>query len=329
MNTSRPLPPLQDFGGNQEARNAYARLLLLEDQAMIPIRMLGQMLLQAPSLEGLSFIATRINELPTDQDIFRLASFHLDYFIGYLRYKQATSTQPFAEDLAFVQAISATLIETPRDHSNGKELALVRDNHRCVVTGLVHDTSFETVPGLRAEVIIRGAATGHTECSHILPKYLGRNIGDPQKRARSSYMWYILCMYGGIPIEALNGAGMNTLPNLLTLEDGLHSSFDELKIWFEATGVENQYRIGRRHQYYLNHLPQIVTLKTSSLDLPLPDPRYLALHAACARVIHLSGAAKHIERVLRDEKKMKVLSGDRSSTGLAGQLSHSGSVVVF
>jgi len=58
----------------------------------------------------------------------------------------------------------------------------------------------------------------------------------------------------------------------------------------------------------------VITLTTPDpLTLPLPDPRYLALHAACARVVHLSGAMAYINKVLSDLEEIGVLSSDRSS----------------
>ena len=47
--------------------------------------------------------------------------------------------------------------------------------------------------------------------------------------------------------------------------------------------------------------------------LPLPSPEYLAIHAACARVAHLSGAGEHIDKVLRELEDNKVLSKDGAS----------------
>jgi hypothetical protein len=59
-------------------------------------------------------------------------------------------------------------------------------------------------------------------------------------------------------------------------------------------------------------LPQTVTF-TARNNLPLPDPRYLALHAACANVAHLSGAGEYIDSVDRDIDAIRVLVKDGSS----------------
>lgn len=49
------------------------------------------------------------------------------------------------------------------------------------------------------------------------------------------------------------------------------------------------------------------------MNLPVPDPQYLALHAACARVAHLSGAGEYIDKVLREIEETTVLANDGGS----------------
>ena len=67
-------------------------------------------------------------------------------------------------------------------------------------------------------------------------------------------------------------------------------------------------------RYILPHYKTTVTFTTSDPEkLPLPSPAYLAIHAACARVAHLSGAGEHIDRVLRELEHTKVLSKDGAS----------------
>lgn len=50
--------------------------------------------------------------------------------------------------------------------------------------------------------------------------------------------------------------------------------------------------------------------KYHNVCLDLPDPRLLALHAVCARVAHMSGAAEYIDQLKRDVEETKVLSKD-------------------
>lgn len=64
-------------------------------------------------------------------------------------------------------------------------------------------------------------------------------------------------------------------------------------------------------------LPQVVTFtSTDPHCLPVPDPRYLALHAACACVAHLSGAGEYLSSIDSDLEAMQVLESDGSAAGL-------------
>ena len=47
--------------------------------------------------------------------------------------------------------------------------------------------------------------------------------------------------------------------------------------------------------------------------LPLPNPRYLEIHAACCRVAHMSGAAEYFDRMIRDVEETRVLAEDGGS----------------
>ena len=65
---------------------------------------------------------------------------------------------------------------------------------------------------------------------------------------------------------------------------------------------------------FIRGLPTTVTFTTPDpVLLPLPDPKYLALHAVCARVAHLSGAGEHFEELDRDTEEIAVLANDRRS----------------
>lgn len=52
------------------------------------------------------------------------------------------------------------------------------------------------------------------------------------------------------------------------------------------------------------------------LELPLPEPRLLALHAVCVRVAHMSGAAEALDELDRDVEATRVLARDGASANL-------------
>ncbi|KAF8576968.1 hypothetical protein K439DRAFT_1365874, partial [Ramaria rubella] len=112
------------------------------------------------------------------------------------------------------------------------------------------------------------------------------------------------------------GAGVHCLENILTLEVSIHDMFDSLYLWFEA--MYNTSRPGgngvcSNNPVLITHIPSPVTFTSMHSSLPLPDPRYLALHAACAKVAHHSGAGEYIETVYRDMDSAEVLASNGSS----------------
>jgi hypothetical protein len=79
----------------------------------------------------------------------------------------------------------------------------------------------------------------------------------------------------------------------------------------------NLYRPAATKPFLIRGIPAQVWLTTPDPnDYPLPNPRYLALHAACARVAHLSGAAEYIEMIFRDLENIKVLANNGGSGDL-------------
>ena len=63
--------------------------------------------------------------------------------------------------------------------------------------------------------------------------------------------------------------------------------------------------------------PKQVTFTTrDQAKFPVPSPTYLAIHAACANVTHLSGAGKCIEKFYEDMEASQTLATDGSSASM-------------
>lgn len=120
-------------------------------------------------------------------------------------------------------------------------------------------------------------------------------------------------------VDELNGNDGHRLENVMTMEMGIHGLFDDLDIWLEATNVINQYTLRATQPFFLFGLPLSVTFIAQN-NLPLPDPRYLALHAACANVAHLSGAGEYIDTIDRDIDTIRVLAKDGSSMSVLAEV---------
>ncbi|KAG8708782.1 hypothetical protein FRC08_018715 [Ceratobasidium sp. 394] len=146
-----------------------------------------------------------------------------------------------------------------------------------------------------------------------------KGISNQSKNSSSALA--LLEYFGGINSAELNGVDAHRLENILTLEVGLRDAFDCLQVWFEPVPEQdNTYTIERQHPLMWRELPTQFTLGTTSDHLPLPSRRYLSLRAACAKVLHKSGAAKVMDRILRDREQVQVLANDGSSAELLDYL---------
>lgn len=56
---------------------------------------------------------------------------------------------------------------------------------------------------------------------------------------------------------------------------------------------------------------EVTFTSTDPEAYPLPDPRYLAFHAAVAKVVHMAGMAEHLDDTLRRYENIRVLSDER------------------
>ncbi|CAE6533370.1 unnamed protein product [Rhizoctonia solani] len=305
MSTAVPLPSVQDvFTEDEVARTAYARLVPLENQAELFIRVLGQVLIQAPSLEERALVAQQIHNCATNQELIDLGKFCLEQFVEYIKGLRALSSPP---KLARSEILLNIPTVAPRNHLEAKKQALVRDNYRCVVSGFVDFDAIEALPRLEKDIATTPAMIRYTECCHIFPEQEDRNDFEEPGHHNTSSRFTLAHVFGGAHEPSLAETGIHNLRNILTLETGTCPAFREFMIWLEPTGeIANQYRLVKRYAHYGKDLPEVVTFFSTSPDLPVPDPRFLAFHAACARVLQLSGAGKFINRLLYQPKDSSI-----------------------
>ena len=145
-------------------------------------------------------------------------------------------------------------------------------------------------------------------------------------------------------MKELQGQDAHRLENVLTLGSPLRILFDRLDLWLEAVPGEvcafsaaylgrsyickqaNTYQVRMRVIEVLRalRLPSRVTFAVHEQELPkykhpgtaklpLPDPRYLEIHAACCRVAYMSGATEHLNQVMRDMEDTTILAEDGGS----------------
>jgi hypothetical protein len=131
---------------------------------------------------------------------------------------------------------------------------------------------------------------------------------------------------------------MYDLRNVLTLQVGLAQAYERFDVWFDPIevpqssisfcpadtwfqGAKDQYTVRKIFPVTWSTLPKFVTFTNAFPDrLALPSRQYLALHAACAKAVCMTGAAELIYSLMDDYEQTEVLSNDGSSGELLGHL---------
>ncbi|KXN81616.1 hypothetical protein AN958_04110 [Leucoagaricus sp. SymC.cos] len=295
---------------------------------LIFIRILGYLIHYAPTDQGLKTVVEEISSCIDDSALLLFGKMYYDHYIRAFRANKGRIPTPlnYASRPSFdtiTDMINNTWVDAPQSHSDAKKnvgLALIRDGYCCVVTGRFDERSVLEIQELKERVISDSSLrTEVTECAHIFAESTNADIGpNTAKRNYAATMWALMHRFGYDELpDDLNGAKVHRLENVMTLVPGFHMYFDQLLVWFVATNEKNKYKLEATEAFLLRGYPEYVTFTTpDQARLPVPSPTYLAIHAACAKVAHLSGAAKCIDKFYRDMDDSKTLDTDGASAAM-------------
>ncbi|KAF8758462.1 hypothetical protein RHS01_02860 [Rhizoctonia solani] len=178
---------------------------------------------------------------------------------------------------------------SPSARTEIKQIALSRDNYRCVVSKAVELSYFYT------------------------PETVEWNPGD---------VWLpTLERFAGFRLEELYGDHISTVSNIVTLTYDIHVAFCRFLVWFELDKKNPKPGV-YRYRKQLHTLPgppdgTIVRLSTTDpvrhLDLPVPQIKYILLHAALAKVLRDSDMGRWVDGMLREIERLENLASDGSN----------------
>ncbi|KAF8334626.1 uncharacterized protein EI90DRAFT_443897 [Cantharellus anzutake] len=210
-----------------------------------------------------------------------------------------------------------------------RPLILLRDDNRCVFTGLLDKSFVHHTPGefkvagqrvnvAKMEMGVEGTKpkASETYVAHIVSKSLSEDI-DCQSESGTKLEWAkkaaaLIERFGGFSsIQMLGDHCLNSPLNAFTASDTPHKQFDSLDLWLvpalddENVIIPNVYV--PQHSGGINMLNEfgirpIVNFKEAKTEddqvIHPPDPRLIVLHATCAWVLHSSGAIDHVRELL-------------------------------
>ncbi|KAI1791664.1 hypothetical protein LXA43DRAFT_1094283 [Ganoderma leucocontextum] len=269
-------------------------------------RVVGYLLLYPPSEQARAVVQSEVERCKDQRDpnqaVYDLGEMYvMDFILPFYSHPDERTPPPSRPcSRASYERIKETAYQgranRPRNNVEAQPLALIRDDDRCMVTHMRdsdHDSWYpERRGGLRdpqgSEKSLRDGATRED--------YLAARL------------WPILERFGyGHIHDELRGDKVHRLENVLTLSSVLHWAFGNMIMWFEEVGDQADcYRVAVEDPKWNLALfgdfglpgPPPIQFVAHGANLPLPNPTYLRIHAACCRVANLSDAVKYLNYML-------------------------------
>ncbi|KZV59004.1 hypothetical protein PENSPDRAFT_660140 [Peniophora sp. CONT] len=223
------------------------------------------------------------------------------------------------------QLIDEMMQGNGRDDRTASSRALARDDFRCAITRHFDGFMCERNRVLAERCDLEQVGEVPLRCCHIINEGIMQGIEHgstddrvTRKNATVGGDMVILKLFGHRDIAEIitQVDGVHDLRNIITLRSELHPLFNDLGLWFEATEELNRYQICFSRPGVLRAYPNNGFVRFedhSGRDLPLPSPSLLSLHAVCARVAHMSGAAEFFDEYGRNVEETLFMARDGSS----------------
>ncbi|KAJ7649727.1 hypothetical protein FB45DRAFT_997026 [Roridomyces roridus] len=285
-------------------------------------------------------VATEVVSAKGDTEIYDLGRKYIDHLICSFRRTtmplRPPSNHPSRPSMNRLEDMLTDAVQgSATDHRSARTRALARDGYHCMLTNAVDADSFDNHGAIKKLRSDTGAAVRLVRTCHIFNESILQNIEPDDEYPRQAHRQNaggaleILRMFGLedvvehlmtiIPGDTASASGVHDLLNILSLISDLQILFDMLMLALEPTADNepNTYDV-------VFACPEINTRKYKraggQLELPLPEPRLLALHAVCVRVAHMSGAAEALDKFDRDVEETSVLAEDGSSAHLLNMI---------
>ncbi|KAJ3563705.1 hypothetical protein NP233_g8768 [Leucocoprinus birnbaumii] len=289
-------------------------------------RVLGYALRLAPSVAGRDALEREINICGGDFELLGGLA-HL-YVYGLIRifYNPkghaptiSASQSPRRSFKVAVQELEYLLQKPSINPHDLRKLVLARDNYRCVFTGGLDFNSWNVDHDLNELPFPKPCPT-HT--AHIISQSLSDDIEGASEAVSVKFNWAktagaIIERFGGFSSsEVLDDRVLNSPSNAFTAEAISHGQFDDLALWLipakdeHGLTIPNTYDVhhieGSRYLSLFGVKSRIAfSSKTiGGKVIAAPDERLIALHAACARIAHMSGAAGYLKENFRHADNM-------------------------
>ncbi|KAF8341900.1 hypothetical protein F5887DRAFT_1217118 [Amanita rubescens] len=280
------------------------------------LKVLRAMLNNAPTDRGERYVASAIICCDfNENEMVMLASDWVYLLLWPFKsaYKSKTPSPSPYSDITFSETATSTSVVNERRDDHFLGLLKERQANKCAVIEPPHGYHISTVG---THIIRRSIAKANRS-----------NAGLPISLPAT---WDILRHYADLSEDTILGLEniVDSPSNGILLQTEMHDEFDNFQWYFEATNEPDVYNVKwlsptQVLSWGTSGLQQVRFTDQSGKDIPLPDARFLAIHAAIAKVLHMSGAAEPLDLVMDkfDFRSPLVPSGKYGSPDLDIRLS--------
>ncbi|TFY78403.1 hypothetical protein EWM64_g5610 [Hericium alpestre] len=304
------------FATDIEHERSHA-IMVETDFPTVAARVLGYGLRFAHSQAGPSALIQEINECNRDLELLAgLAHLYVFGLIQVFRNPKgptpdiSPSQSPKPSSQLAAQDAEHLLRKTSLTAKELRKLTLLRENNCCVFTG-ARDRASIDINMLQAD-----PAMSRMEMVHIISQYSSEAIGRVTPAARAKFDWArtadaVIERFGGLSNRALlDDQGLNSPLNAFMTTSDPHIAFDQLDMWLTPAKTSNGDLMANTYDVLASD-PEVI---------PAPHPELIAVHAACARVAHMSGAAEYLEELCRETDAISVMTEPNAANELAQSL---------
>ncbi|KAJ5783434.1 uncharacterized protein N7518_009111 [Penicillium psychrosexuale] len=202
------------------------------------------------------------------------------------------------------------------DQQRLRQECLARDGYKCAITGTWDMDTTPHPPGRPVHKL---------QAVHIIPFCLG-NFRTDDERGKMSAVWTNIFRWFPNLRSRLNMllGDVNREDNILMMASVFHEDFGMFHFILEPTTVPNRYRLKKfpRRSCLVNYpTATFITLTNNDTRFRDPNPEFLAVHAAIGNILHASGPAELIEKLLRDFDGADPFLAKDGSTDISSLLS--------
>jgi len=283
--------------------------------------LLSAMLEHAPHPLGKRYIAVALHiahDKGGDMVVAAAKAWMDNLFLPMLALSKATKTEPSSSQTPTIDSRVQEIEGASRsEQSDLRAQVATRELYHCAITGAFDIDHVTLLLNQGREPQIPHGPQATMEAAHIIPFSLNNFDEKGAKFRDAARTWDILQSWTQIDIKEVVGSKINSPANALYMTTSEHRAFGHFRFYLDKDvypDVPNKYRVCvARTGYKLTNGQasadvEFQTLQQSGVEPPNPD--FLRVHAAFAKVLNLCGAAGYFENVERDAERNVTLRLD-------------------